>query len=353
MAEYSIFEPRTMGKLVERLPKIHTFLKSTFFKRAVTFGTKSIDVDFKKGNRALAPFVHPEMGSKTIPNAGYQTRTFTPALIAPSKITTAGNLEDRMAGENICSGTTPAERAVKKLADDLSQLNEMVTRREEWMIAQALFTGLIPIVGEGLSDKVDFKFTNKAAITDAKQKWSADTSDPIGDLQKWRTHVQKTGFVNCNVCVMASNVANAFINHKKVQTLLDIRNYEIAVIKPRELPSGASYVGTISSIGLDIYTYNEWYLDNWTDSANPVQNPLVPDNTLLLISTTANYSMYYGAITQLDGKGGSEENFVTYEGARIPKSWVAHDPDRRFVQIQSKPLPVPHEVDSWYVATVL
>ena len=45
----SIYDPRTMGKLVERMPKVHTFIKSTFFRNTETFDTQKIDVDFKRG----------------------------------------------------------------------------------------------------------------------------------------------------------------------------------------------------------------------------------------------------------------------------------------------------------------
>ena len=57
--ETSIYTPRTMGQIVRRMPPVHTFFRDTFFKTRRTFPTKSVDVDFKKGNRALAPFVHP------------------------------------------------------------------------------------------------------------------------------------------------------------------------------------------------------------------------------------------------------------------------------------------------------
>lgn len=47
MANISIYDPRTMGKLVERMPKVQTFIKSTFFRNVETFDTQKIDVDFK------------------------------------------------------------------------------------------------------------------------------------------------------------------------------------------------------------------------------------------------------------------------------------------------------------------
>ena len=159
--ETTIYTPRALGKLITRMPPVHTFFRDTLFKNRRTFPTKSVDVDFKKGSRALAPFVHPKVGGKVVPNSGYQTKTYTPVLLAPDKITTVDDLLNRSAGENPYSGRTPAERAVEKLADDLRELNEMIVRREEWMAATAIFTGQIPIIGEGLNEVIDFDFTNK------------------------------------------------------------------------------------------------------------------------------------------------------------------------------------------------
>ena len=139
--ETTIYTPRTLGKLITRMPPVHTFFRDTLFKNRRTFPTKSVDVDFKKGSRALAPFVHPKVGGKVVPNSGYQTKTYTSVLLAPDKITTVDDLLNRSAGENPYSGRTPAERAVEKLADDLRELNEMIVRREEWMAATAIFTG--------------------------------------------------------------------------------------------------------------------------------------------------------------------------------------------------------------------
>lgn len=349
---YSPFEPRTMAGVVKRLPPVHTFFLSTFFKKKKTFVTKSVDVDFRKGNRALAPFVHPRIGGKTMPNLGFETKSYTPPHVAPDKITTVDDLINRSFGENIYSGKTPAQRAVTKLSEDFTELNEMITRREEWMAAMAMTTGTIPILGEGLSETIDFKFTNKQALT-GNARWGNAASDPIADLKRWRTQVQKTGFVNCDICVMSDDVATVFINHEKVKSLLDVKGYDLAKIKPRELPNGVTYIGTINGMGLDIYTYSEWYLDDWSNPEEPTQKPLFPERTVALYSTQAAYSLYYGAVTIPDGRGGAMETFKTVEGTRVPDSWMERKPTRRFLQLSCNPLPVPHEVDSWYVATVL
>lgn len=345
--ETSIYTPRTMGEVIRRIPPVRTFFLDTFFKKTKVFNTKSVDVDFKKGNRELAPFVHPRVGTETIANSGYTTESYTPPLVAPDKVTTVDDLLERRAGENPYSGRTPADRAVEKMAEDFAELKEKITRRQEWMAATALFTGKIPIIGKGLSEVIDFKFTNTETLTTAK--WSNAASDPLADIEKWHKHVQKTGFVNCDICVMADDVATAFINHAKVKESLDVKAYELAVIKPRQLPSGATYIGTYPKLGLDFYQYNEWYLDNWTDPAAPVQEPLVPEGALALLSTSAQFSKYYGAVTIMNWAG----TFITVDGDMVPQTFTARKPDRRFFALYSKPLPVPHEVDSWFVAKVL
>ena len=346
-----IYDPRTMQKLISRMPPAHTFLKSTFFKNKRTFTTLSVDVDFKKGNRALAPFVHRRIGGKTVPNTGYTTKTYTPPYVAPDKVTTIDDIMKRAAGESLYDGLTPADRAIRKMSEDFAELDEMITRREEWMAAMALFTGQIPIIGEGLNEVIDFNFTNKETLATGK-KWSASGSDPLSDIKRWRKKVQETGFVNCNIAIMSDDVADVLINNEKVKALLDIKAYDLAVIKPKELPSGATYIGTIQGMGLDLYAYNEWYLDDWTNPESPDNKPLVPEGTIALLSTSAAYSMYYGAVTIAKTKGGVD-TIVTVEGTRVPDTWITRKPVRRFLQLNSNPLPVPHEVDSWFVAKVL
>lgn len=220
--ETDIYTPRTLGKLVRRLPPVRTFFLDTFFRNKRTFYTKSVEVDFKKGGRALAPFVHPKVGGKTIPNAGYQTVSYTPTLVAPNKITTVDDLLERSAGENPYSGKKPADRAVEKLAEDLRELKEMIVRRREWMAATAIFTGKIPIIGEGLNEEIDFGFDNIETIVTDALKWTSPTSHPLADIERWRKKVQKTGFVNCNICVMASDVSAAFVSHPEVMKQLDV-----------------------------------------------------------------------------------------------------------------------------------
>lgn len=347
----SIYEPRTMGKLVERMPRVNTFIRDTFFRNRETFDTVKIDVDFRRGNRSLAPFVHKKVGGVTVDNAGFETNTYEPPLVAPNKITTIDDILARTPGETLYSGKSPNQRAVEKMQRDFSELDEMITRREEWMCCQALFTGKIPILdvnGTEIQAEIDFKFENTETLAAAKQ-WGKVQGGKIKQLKEWRRQVIKKGFVNCDICLMGADALEHFLADEEVQKMLDTRNYNLAVIAPKELPNGATYVGTIHELAMDIYTYGEFYLDNWTDKSKPEDKPLLPDNAVVLLSTQANYSMYYGAIGVVNENG---KTIGVAEGDRVPEQWVTRNPARRFLQLSSAPLSVPHEVDSWYVAYV-
>lgn len=42
------------------------------------------------------------------------------------------------------------------MADDFVELREQIVRREELMCAQTIFTGKIPIIGDGVNEEIDF-----------------------------------------------------------------------------------------------------------------------------------------------------------------------------------------------------
>ncbi len=345
----NIFAPKTMMAAVERMAPVHTFIKSTFFTNEKTFVTESVEVDVKKGSRRMAPFVHPRIGSKTVENRGYQTKEYTPPTVAPELPTRAEDLLKRMAGENPYSGMSPEQRAAKKMGEDFRELNEMITRREEFMCAQVLFTGKLHVIGEGINEEIDFQFTNKKTLS-GTDLWSDEGSDPLNDLEVWQDEVRVKGLVNADMCIMSTDVVKVFISHAKVKEMLDNRRIELGIINPKDLPNGAKYIGRINKLGMDIYQYDGVYLDDFTNPAEPTTKKLVPEKTLALASSDANYTMNYGAVTLIDQK---TEAFFTVESTRVPDTRIEKKPAARFLTMYSKPLPVPDEIDSWLVATVL
>lgn len=340
--------PRYLAEVVRQAPPVHTFFRDTFFTNVKKSTTERVDIDLVKGDRRMAAFVHPRVGGKVLKASGYKTESYKPPLVNPCDITTADRYMTRMPGEDLYSGETPAQRSAQQLMEEYSRLNDATTRREEWMAVQAIVTGQVPVVGEGVNEIIDFGFTNTETLTGTAQ-WGKSAAKISDNLEDWADKVLTNGFANVDMAIMGKTALRNFLADEKISKMLDNRRVEMGLIHPRDLPNGVKYVGHLNSPNIDIYTYAEVYLDDWTDPAAPKTLPLVPENKVVLIASHPDYMMAYGACTYIED---STQQWVTAQTDRLLRSFVKHQPDRRMLELQARPLPIPDKVDSWFVATV-
>ena len=318
-----IYQPRYLAEVVRQAPPLHTFFRDTFFTNVRTFVTERVDIDIIKGNRRMAAFVHPKAGGQVLESEGYETESYAAPLINPYDVTTAERFMTRLPGEDLYSGMTPAQRAARQLVDEYMRLNDAATRREEWMAAQAITTGRIPVKGKGVDEVIDFGFTNKKTLTGTAQ-WGKSAAKIRDNLSAWVDEVSVHGFSNVDMAILGE-------------------------IAPRNLPNGVRYIGWLAEPGLDLYTYNEVYLDDWTDPENPVTKPLMPENKVILAPSNPGFMRAYGACSYIED---SSKEWVTSQTARLLRCYVKHSPDRRILELQTRPLMIPDRVDSWLVAEV-
>lgn len=293
-----LYTPRTLAEVVKTTPPVRTFLRDRFFTNVKTFPTERVDIDIVKGNRKMAAFIHPMVGGEIVQAEGYETKSYAPPLINPATVSTADKLLARLPGEDMYSGKTPADRAAEKLIEEYNQLNDMTTRREEWMAAQVLTTGQLKVKGKGVDEVIDFGLTNKITLASTK-KWGASAADIWGNLKDWKQQVSRNGFANANMVIMGKAAADAFLADATIKNMLDNRRIEIGAIKPEEMEGGLTYYGHLNLPGVDIYGYDEVYLDDETGETKP----LIPDNVVLMIPSAASFMRAYGLCTYLDDAG--------------------------------------------------
>lgn len=341
-----IFSPRTMLQVVETMYPAKTFLRDTFFKEIETFDTEKVDMDIVKGKRRLAPFVHPKMPGTVMSRDGFQTNTYKPPLIAPKTVTTAEQILKRSPGETLYgSSRTAVDRAAEMMAKDLAQMDEAITRREEWMASQVMFTGKIPIKGKGVNEIIDFSHTQKITLA-GEARWGNANSDPLADLKKWRKTCIQTSGITPDICILSSDVAETLFKHEKVQKMLDNRRIVMGQIEPRQLPNSVTYYGQLGGeVCLDVYTYDEWYLSD----EDQKEYPMVPEGKVLIASSRAGFVRAYGAYVDIGENGMFTINSVP----RYPRSFVDQDPPVRYLQMCSLPLLIPKRPDSYFIADVL
>jgi len=338
-----IFSTRTMLAALEKMFEPKTFFLDTFFSKSETSMTEYVDIDVYKRGRRLAPFVHYTSEAKLVERKGFKRLSFKPPYIKQKMLTTAEDILKTLPGNHIYQGnSSPADRAAKQLGRDLSELQDMIVRREEWMASQVLQAGKITVTGDGLDAEIDFQMDASHKITLATT-WDNASADIVGDLRDWAQLIRKDSGLNPDIVVMGSDAASQFLENDAIQKLFDNRRIDIGTVSPTEVPGGVSFLGTIRlpSLTADIFTYDEW----WEDDTGTLQ-PMMPTKKVIMGSRKARMVRHYGAIKDIEFGGLASVRW-------FPKSWIQRDPSARVLMLQSAPLVAPHDIDSFVCATVL
>lgn len=353
MNTVDIYETRTMLAVLEQRKAPRTFIRTTFFGAAGTgrtFNTEEVDIDVIKGKRRLAPFVNPKHAGKLIEKRGYRTRSYKPAYVKPKTETNASEILKRQPGNIIYAPNSgPAAMAAQQLGRELAYLDDMIIRREEWMAVQALLTGQVHVKGEGVDEILDFYMdAAQLPVLTGTARWSDHANaTPLDDLKRWKRERSKASGYSPTLAVFGLDAIDNFLKCEQiigttggVKGLFDLRRIDMGQIDPQTLPNGVTYYGRLKELGLDIWTYEEWYVDD----DDGVEYPMIPANKVFMGNPTARTEFLYGAIKDLDALA---------PVSRFPKQWDEKDPSVRFLMLQSAPLPVPTEIDAFLTATVL
>lgn len=336
---FDYYEPKFLRGVIRETLPLRTWFKS-FFPNVVTFPTETVSFEYKEAGRKLAPYVNPRIGSEAMERDGYAVRDYRTPLIGINRAITADTLAQKLLGEaEWNSGVTPDERARRIASEDVAELQDYITRREEYMCARVKQDGKLTIKGNGVNDSVDYGFKN-IVTTSSGDKWTA-SYDIIGQLTALARTLQKDG-VNPDMLILGEKAAQAIIANAAIRELLDNKSYEMGRIEPSQLPNGVNYIGQLVGVGLNLklYTYLEWYPDD-----DGKLKPIVDDETVIMQSSTEKNSILYGMVTIMDSSG----NFQTHMEPYVPETWFDQPKAQRFISIKSRPLPMPHDVKSWLV----
>lgn len=342
-----LFTTRTMMGIVEEGRRDNpTFFRDTFFRNVKTYDTARIDFDIVGvGNKRIAPFVNPKIGGVAIDRDGYRTESYEAPEVSPERITTAEDLLTRSPGETIYNAKTPMQRAAEQLGEDLRYLDEIITRREEVMCAEALFNGQVTVKGEGYDEVINYWNTEDKPTESAV--WLADdytAANIRADLRAMRRRMIKKGGFNPTQLICGADVAEALLGKLSEDKTLDMRNVDNGKIDVRHLANGLTYYGFLKDAGIDLYGYDAYYLD--TDGT---EKPFVPADKALLVAPGAMTTMAYGLVTLYNE---NDKSMRFFSGARVPDSWVQRkNPSGRIVQIKSRPLPIINQIYGFRVIT--
>jgi hypothetical protein len=351
--EFNLQDPRTLKVFSDNLIKPKSFLKDFFFPTSAAdmFATESVLIDNMKRGRKAAPFVI--RGAKVSDRDTFLTDEYKPPRIAPARVLKVDDLKKRGFGESLFNGKKPNERAVLYTLQDLQEMNDEITRREEIMCAETLLNNScvmkhIDADGGADTETHTIKFfegeDNPQVYTPAKS-WTDTTADILGDIAAMRKAVTKTGN-RADVLLVSPDVAEDILSNTEIRERLNNRRYDVGDVAPVALPAGAVEVCRLKVDGavVTVVSYEETYENDAGDDV-----AYLPEGTAIMTAYNCGRGLY-GGVVQLEE--GSDE-FQYYESRRVPKVIVDRKTDEKTVQMVARPVMVPAAKGAWVSAKVV
>ena len=121
---------------IESVPRASVFLRDKLFSKKVTVPSDQVDISFYKGRARLAPYCSRFAVGTAVPRERQQLRLFSPPFMKPVRTLTADDVFYRSMGG---PGANNENRDAELLVLDLLELDNDISRREEWMTSQRFF----------------------------------------------------------------------------------------------------------------------------------------------------------------------------------------------------------------------
>lgn len=348
MANLNILSSHALIRSASQLVRPVTFLRDRYFPTndaTDIFNTDDVLMEFKDGNKKLAPFVAPRKAGVTILREGYTMERYTPPFIGPKRPLTVDDLNKRGFGEALFTQLTPEQRQAALIFRDMQDMDDLIARREEAMAAELLLNNKLVMkhIADDTSkyEEMEIQFysgsnPNTATLT---TKWDADGANILADLAVLVRKITSKGLPATDL-ICAPNVADTIINDDKIEKFLDNRRYELGRVDPKLLPAGAALICVLNVNGryINVITYDETYTaDNGTDTS------FVTSKYAILTAPNCGRTLY-GAVTQVEQEDGL---FHTRAGRRVPKYVSDATGNTRDIYLASRPLLVPNNKNAW------
>jgi Phage major capsid protein E len=345
-----IYDTNTLIQIVPNLKRAQSFLLDKFFPNIVLADSEFVSIDVDVGKRRMAPFVSPLVEGKLVEQRRIQTNIFKPAYVKDKRAPDLRKPVRRMIGERIGGELTGAEREMANLEFEMTDQVDMLTRRLEWMAAQALLTGTVTVVGEGFpAVLIDFGRASAltVALTGAAQ-WGVtgnllpDGRDPVPvvTIENAQHLILKESGAQVTDILFTTTPWVKFLSAQGVQGAVyfpKLGDFPNSINPGAQIQKGAAYKGRWGQY--DLWLYNDWYVDD-----NNVEQPMIPDGTIVLAGQEMMGTRAFGQIL---------DPAFNYEALPFaPKTWVENDPAQRFILMQSSPVVIPSRVNAAMAITV-
>jgi Phage major capsid protein E len=142
----------------------------------------------------------------------------------------------------------PENREAELLARDFSELNTLISRREEWMASQCLFEGKVTCLDGDTQEVVAELTYGTPSKTVPAKAWSDPASDPLSDLRGAMRLVANQSGASADLVVMGQLTADAFESNPNVLNAYDKQRINQGQLTSQNLSWGVQSLGTYRGV---------------------------------------------------------------------------------------------------------
>lgn len=338
--EMGVFSTTTLIQTVRTRYAVPSLMRDLFFGGREYPQSDVIQIDTYRGGRSLAPFVLPLEG-QVVGRRRPFTRSFIEApIIAPARVITLREATKPGWGETPYNFLTPEQRVAELFANDTIDMDDEISRTEEFMCCGCMFDGKIPINYRNKTNVViDYGFTN---VTVLAKPWTDPTSLPLDDLQAAQAGLNANGYSG-NFAIYSPQAWKALWGNQSVKDLMKnlsgltpISGYRL----PEATPAGVQQAPSFTYPVIGNIVYSGTYVKAGTAV------PYVPAGCVLIGSSDVKNKLIYGMVTQIEQEDGQ---FHSYTMDRVPK--VECNVNKNFYMYTNtaRPVPVPVDLMAWTI----
>ncbi|MCF8263618.1 MAG: major capsid protein [Melioribacteraceae bacterium] len=339
----NVFSQAFIDGVLEILKPPTTFLRDKFFVGDPELHeVDNIIVDIEVEGQKIAAIVSATDNPTRVARDSYSSNQVkTPKVLMFSELNPRDFMDTRQSGEaGITNVSDPKfkAKAQKELAKLLKKLQDMETRLEEWMAAQALLGGgWTATLPNGKKYTIDFQRPNTHTVTlTGDDKWDAPTTaNPLNVIETKAQLISRAVSAQPTIVVMNRTTKQKLLAIESFTSALDNRRMNRGTVdtSKKELESGAKKFAEIDSF--EFYEYDAQYTDYDGNS-----QLYVPDSKVIIgVEKFAGNVIHYGPIEDFEAMPDVRRKYFS-------KNWTEKMPSKWLLSFESHPLLAMHKPEA-------
>jgi len=282
----------------------------------------------------------------------YTNKEWTPPIYKEKATVNAFKLLKRMPGSTAYDSPVYKANALNAVMGEVRKIEKKIQRAIELQASQTLQTGTLTLKNSDGVNMYSLDFQPKSShIVTVGNDWGGGSETPLADIEALSVVVKRDGKQRPNELTFGRLAWQDFLADSDVQTRLNFRRADLAVVSPSRSERNAMFQGriTVGNYEFEMFTYDATYDDVETGTSTPY----VTDDLVIMTSSESRFDLTYGGIPLIGDPDPMAMQFVPRRISNggngidlFVNAWTAKDRSSITVEVSARPLTIPTAIDT-------